>query len=63
MIRPDASRAVLTVAMFFVIVPGLLVLVEPAGSAAFVISVATLGIGIIFSTVAILLILTSRRHQ
>ncbi len=61
-IRPDAYRAVLTIAVFFVLLPAVLALFQPPGSAGFVISVATVGIGLVFSTVVLILIVLSRRQ-
>jgi hypothetical protein len=63
MIRREASRAVLTLAVFFVVLPAALAIVQPPGSAAFVVSVATVGIGIVFSTLVLLLIVLSRRQS
>lgn len=63
MIKPEAYRAVLTFALLFVIAPAILLLVEPRHSAAFMISVATLLIGVIFTALVFTLIFGSVRHS
>jgi hypothetical protein len=56
MIRPEAYRMVLTVAMFFVILPGLLLLGGHPGTAAFTIAAAALAVGVAFTLLVALII-------
>lgn len=53
MIAPEAYRAVLTVALMFVFLPGLLLLGQRPGSAGFLITVATLIVGLAFTLIAV----------
>ena len=61
--KPEAYRPVLTFALLFVIAPGVLLLVEPRQSAAFMISVATLLIGVVFTALVLVVIFSSIRHS
>ncbi|HEX3815616.1 MAG TPA: hypothetical protein VHX59_22495 [Mycobacteriales bacterium] len=59
MIRPEALRAVLTVALSFLFLPGLLLFGERPGTAQFVVTVAALAVGAIFTVLVIVIILFS----
>ncbi|HVX45356.1 MAG TPA: hypothetical protein VHC49_15805 [Mycobacteriales bacterium] len=56
MIAPEAYRAVLTVALMFVFLPALLLLGERPGTAGFVMTVATLAVGVAFTLIAVVAI-------
>ena len=56
MIRPEAYRAVLTVALIFVILPSLLLFGERPGTAPFLITVAALMIGAVFVVLVLFII-------
>ena len=62
MIRPEAYRAALTVALTFTFLPGLLLLGQRPGTAPFIVTVAALVVGFGFTVLVILLIRLSTRR-
>lgn len=59
--RPDGYRAVLTVAIFFIVLPGALLLAgEPRATAPFVVTVGALAVGVVFTSLVLAVILLSR---
>lgn len=63
MIRQELRRAVLTTALTFVVLPGLLLLSEPFGTAQFAITAAALTVGLTFTVLVILIIMFSGEHR
>lgn len=61
MLNPESGRAWFQVAIFFTIIPLILLVFERPGTAEFVITVTTLLIGLIFLGVVILFIRRSNR--
>jgi hypothetical protein len=59
---PRAQRAVLTVALVFVILPSLLLIGQRPGTASFVITVATVMLGATFSVLVVLAVVVSARR-
>lgn len=53
---PEAGKAALSIAMFIVVGSGGLLLIQPPGSAEFVVTVMSLVVGLIFAAVAALVI-------
>lgn len=61
MLSPESGKAWFQVAIFFTAVPAILLVFEKPGTAEFVITAATLIVGILFLGVVILLIRQSNR--
>lgn len=60
--RREGYRGVLTIALFFVVAPGALLLYgERPGTASYVVTVAALGVGVVFTLLVLAVILWSRR--
>lgn len=59
----EGARALLTVALFFVILPGFMLFVLKPGTAEFVITGFTLMIGVVFTTLAVIVIRFSSRSR
>jgi hypothetical protein len=61
MLNPESGKAWFQVAIFFTVIPLILLLFERPGTAEFVITVTTLLIGLIFLGVVVLFIRRSNR--
>jgi hypothetical protein len=53
---PEAGKAALSMALFIVIASGALLLIQPPGTAEFVVTVLSLIVGLVFAGVAVLVV-------
>ena len=63
MVLGQMARAAIPFAIFFIVIPGLLLLGEHPGTAGFVITVITMVLGVILLAIAALALRFSRRSQ